>query len=43
VLDEYISAAAAKRHYGVVIDEQTMTVDPAATEKLREEMRATPA
>ena len=40
VLDEYISVEAARRHYGVVIDPATMTIDDAATNKLRAEMRA---
>jgi N-methylhydantoinase B len=40
VLDEYISPAAARKVYGVVIDEQAMTVDSAATARLRAEMRA---
>lgn len=40
VLDEYISPAAARKVYGVVIDEQAMAVDNAATMKLRAEMRS---
>ena len=40
VLDEYISLGAARQYYGVVIDEQSMTVDDAATARLRAEMRS---
>ncbi len=40
VLDEYISAEAAERVYGVIIDRTAMAVDPAATTRRREEMRA---
>lgn len=35
VLDDYISLAAAKEKYRVVIDPKTMTVDKAATARLR--------
>ncbi|MEF9601375.1 hydantoinase B/oxoprolinase family protein [Paracoccus sp. PXZ] len=35
VLDEYVSIAAAKELYGVVIDPATLTVDEAATAALR--------
>jgi N-methylhydantoinase B len=38
VLDEYVSLGAARRDYGVVIDETTMKVDQGATEVLRVEM-----
>jgi N-methylhydantoinase B len=38
VLDEYVSIESARRDYGVVIDESTMTVDASATRKLRETM-----
>jgi N-methylhydantoinase B len=38
VLDEYVSVAAARRDYGVVIIEDDMTVDEAATRALRESM-----
>ncbi|MFB6310343.1 MAG: hydantoinase B/oxoprolinase family protein [Salinirussus sp.] len=37
VLDGYVSIAEAKDAYGVVIDEETMTVDTAATNELRSE------
>ncbi|MEX2482081.1 MAG: hydantoinase B/oxoprolinase family protein [Gammaproteobacteria bacterium] len=43
VLDEYISPAAARRVYGVVIDDKSMQVDAAATARLREEMRGATA
>ena len=36
VLDEYVSVAGARRDYGVVIVEDDMTVDEAATRALRE-------
>ncbi|TCP53085.1 N-methylhydantoinase B [Tamaricihabitans halophyticus] len=35
VLDDYVSIADARRHYGVVIDPSTLTVDEPATAKLR--------
>ena len=35
VLDEYISLEAAEKHYGVVIDPQTLQVNAAATQALR--------
>lgn len=35
VLDEYVSIQAARDHYGVVIDPASMTVDEAATARLR--------
>ena len=35
VLDEYVSLESARAHYGVVIDEKTMTVDAAGTKGLR--------
>lgn len=35
VLDEYISIEAAEKHYGVVIDPQTLQVNAAATQALR--------
>lgn len=35
VLDDFVSVADAERHYGVVIDEATMTVDADATAKVR--------
>jgi N-methylhydantoinase B len=38
VLDEYVSLAGAHRDYGVVIIEEDMTVDEAATRALRESM-----
>ena len=36
VLDEYVSPEGARRDYGVVIDEASMTVDEQATRTLRE-------
>jgi N-methylhydantoinase B len=36
----YVSAAAAEREYGVVIDSATMTIDEAATAALRKEQEA---
>ena len=39
VLDGLVSVEGARRDYGVVIDPQTLTVDMAATEKLRAQMR----
>ena len=36
----YISLAAAKELYGVVLDPETFAVDVAATERLRASMRA---
>jgi N-methylhydantoinase B len=44
VLDEYVSPAAARRDYGVVLtgslDDLSLAVDGQATERLRAEMRA---
>lgn len=44
VLDEYVSLAAARAKYGVVLtgslEDYTLEVDHAATEALRREMRA---
>ncbi len=40
VINEYISAASARDDYGVVIKEPEMQVDQEATQKLREEMKA---
>ncbi len=40
VLDEYISLEAARSRYGVVIDGKAMSVDTAATAKLRAELCA---
>src|SRR5881398_1762739 len=44
VLDEYVSVKAARRSYGVVLtgslEEPTLAVDRAATERLRAEIRA---
>ena len=44
VLDEYVSVAAARRDYGVVLtgslDDLTLAVDRAATQALRTEMQA---
>jgi N-methylhydantoinase B len=39
VLDGYISLSCAKEEYGVVISEDSMTLDPAATARLRDEMK----
>ena len=39
VLDEYVSIDAAREHYGVVIDPQTMTVNEAETARLRAIMK----
>jgi N-methylhydantoinase B len=45
VLDEYVSVEAARREYGVVLtgslEDLTLAVDQAATERLRTDMRAT--
>jgi len=44
VLDEYVSVEAARRDYGVALtgslEDLTLAVDVAATERLRAEMRA---
>lgn len=40
ILDEYITPNHALENYGVVVDPETYTLDPNATEKLRSEMRA---
>ncbi|MFO1349430.1 MAG: hydantoinase B/oxoprolinase family protein [Gammaproteobacteria bacterium] len=40
VRNEFVSLAAARREYGVVIDPARWRVDAAATTRLREEMRA---
>ena len=44
VLDEYVSVEAARREYGVVLtgslEDLTLAIDAAATERLRAEMRA---
>ena len=42
VLDEFTTAQAAERDYGVVIDGDTMTVDLQATHRLRERLAAPP-
>jgi N-methylhydantoinase B len=39
VIDGFVSLASASKDYGVVIDEASQTVDEAATEKLRAQMR----
>ena len=39
VLDEYVSLDNARQQYGVVIDPQTMTIDPEATAALRLERK----
>jgi N-methylhydantoinase B len=39
VVEEYITAEAARADYGVVIDAKTMMVDEGATQALRERMR----
>jgi N-methylhydantoinase B len=41
VLDEYVSVEGARHDYGVVIDQQTMTVDEEATERERAALRET--
>ena len=41
VLDEYISEQKARNVYGVIIDTAAKTIDVAATQALRAEMRAT--
>jgi putative sterol carrier protein len=38
VLDEYVSLKSARRDYGVVIEEHTMTVDEEATRRLRKQL-----
>jgi N-methylhydantoinase B/oxoprolinase/acetone carboxylase alpha subunit len=40
VLDEYVSLQSARSQYGVVVDATTLTVDQAATQALRQHMRA---
>ena len=40
VVHGYVSIAKARSCYGVVIDEATLTVDPQATQALRQELRA---
>ena len=40
VRDEKVTVESARADYGVVIDPRTLEVDPAATERLRAEMRA---
>ena len=44
VLDEYVSVDSARREYGVVLkgslEDLTLEIDTASTEKLRAEMRA---
>lgn len=41
VLEEYVSRQAARDEYGVVLDPETLAVDQAGTEALRDEMRMT--
>ncbi|MBW1780435.1 MAG: hydantoinase B/oxoprolinase family protein [Deltaproteobacteria bacterium] len=41
VRDGYVSIVRAREDYGVVIDSGTLSVDPKATEELREGMRST--
>lgn len=41
VLDEFVTAEAAERDYGVVLDRDAETVDHAATRTLREQRRTT--
>ena len=40
VRNGYVSPEAARDVYGVVIDPRSMTIDPAATERQREEANA---
>jgi N-methylhydantoinase B len=40
VVDEYVSVAGARRDYGVVIDPETLAIDPEATRSLRADMRS---
>ena len=40
VEQEKLSAEYVRREYGVVVDEKTLALDVAATEKLRAEMAA---
>jgi len=40
VLDDFVTVADAERHYGVVIDESTMTVDEDATARARASRQA---
>ncbi len=37
VIDEFVSVEGAREDYGVVIDSATMTIDAAATARLRAE------
>ena len=39
VLDEYVSLESAKKHYGVVINPETLEIDYEATRKLRADMK----
>jgi N-methylhydantoinase B len=43
VREEKLTAAHVRREYGVVIDEQTLTLDLAATQRLRDDHAADPA
>ncbi len=40
VLDGYVTVAGARANYGVVIDQQSLTIDHAATAELRRSMAA---
>src|SRR5690348_17954666 len=40
VYQGYVSLAAARDTYGVVLDPETLAIDPAATQKRRAEIRA---
>jgi len=40
VHEAYVSAAAARQHYGVVLSADERTIDEAATRELRQHMRA---
>jgi len=39
VIDEYVSVDAARKYYGVVIDEKTLRLDREGTEKLRAQIK----
>lgn len=40
VRNEYVSVAKAREDYGVVIDPESLKIDPAATKELREQLRS---
>ena len=39
VLEEYVSAEAARNEYGVVLDPETLVIDQEGTARLRAELR----